>query len=690
MNSRNLLAALALLSITILHPATAGAQGTAFTYQGQLNGGGSPANGSFDFQFTLYATNVTGNAVAGPITNSTIAVSNGLFTTTVDFGVGAFTGQPLWLDIGVSPAGSNTFSELTPRQFMASTPYAVQAANASSVPATNINGTIAATQLASSVVTNGAANVNISGNFSGNGANLTGVNLITANSHGIITWVTNSGNFMATEAIPVGEYPSCIAAADFNGDGKMDLVSVASAYGEIEVLLNNGNGTFTPGATLQVYPDYPSFVTTADVNGDGHVDIISGNYNNHSVTVFTNDGSGNFALAMTLLLSGAPTCVAAADVNGDGYVDLICANGQTSLTVFTNDGSGGFTLAATPSLGQYNFAEFIATADINGDGHVDIVASLGSAALMVLTNNGSGGFAVASQPTTGRQSYFFTAADVNGDGHVDLVSANMYDDSLTVLTNNGSGVFATAQTLMTGPVPGWVSAADVNGDGHVDLIVANFETNTLTVFTNNGSGSFAMAETLTVGVNPNCIAALDVNGDGFVDLVAPNNDVSSSLTVLTNIWGITASAITASTIGNSSASMVGNGSGLSWTTNAYTPTMGDGTHNFITSTAKGAYTQIGNITFVEIQLIWTSKGSTTPGSPLTISLPFPSTSSPRTDYTIGFVNGITTPSQLLANSNLGSPYINLWSVVSGSSPTPLLVSSCATTGEIQISGFFRR
>lgn len=689
MNNRNLLAALALLSITILHPAMACAQGTAFTYQGQLSSGGSPANGSFDFQFTLYVTNVTGIAVAGPITNSTIVVSNGLFTTTVDFGVGAFTGQSLWLDIGVSPAGSNTFSELTPRQFMASTPYAVQAANASSVPATNINGTIAATQLASSVVTNGAANVNISGNFSGNGANLTGVNLITANSHGVITWVTNSGNFMATEAVPVGEYPSSIAAADFNGDGKVDLVSVASAYGEINVLLNNGNGTFTPGATLQVSADSPLFVTTADVNGDGHVDIILGNYN-HTVTVFTNDGSGNFALATTLLLSGAPTCVAAADVNGDGYVDLICANAQTSLTVFTNDGSGGFTLASTPSLGQFNFPQNITTADINGDGHVDIVATLGGVALMVLTNNGSGDFAVASQPATGRQSYYVAAADFNGDGHVDLVSANMYDDNLTVLTNDGSGGFATAQTLTTGTVPGWVSAADVNGDGHVDLIVANLETNTLTVFTNNGSGGFVTSETLTVGVNPDCIAAADVNGDGFVDLVAPNNAASSTLTVLTNIWGITASAITASTIGNSSASIVGNGSGLSWTTNAYTPTIGDGTHNFITSTAKGAYTQIGNITFVEIQLVWTSKGSATSGGAVAISLPFPSTSSPRTDYAIGFVNGITTPSQILANSNLGSTNINLWSVVSGSGPTSLPVSSCATTGEIQISGFFRR
>ena len=75
-------AALALLStFTAFYAAqlsTVLAQGTAFTYQGRLNSGGSPANGTYDLQFTIYdSTNQPGTVIAGPLTNSATAVSNG-------------------------------------------------------------------------------------------------------------------------------------------------------------------------------------------------------------------------------------------------------------------------------------------------------------------------------------------------------------------------------------------------------------------------------------------------------------------------------------------------------------------------------------------------------------------------------------------------------------------------------------
>src|SRR5262249_25643154 len=104
------------------------AQGTAFTYQGELNNGGLPANGNYDMTFTLFATNATGVALAGPVTNSTTAVSNGLFTTLIDFGGAPFTnGGNRWLEIAVSTNGANNFVTLTPRQQLTPTPYALYA-----------------------------------------------------------------------------------------------------------------------------------------------------------------------------------------------------------------------------------------------------------------------------------------------------------------------------------------------------------------------------------------------------------------------------------------------------------------------------------------------------------------------------------------------------------------------------------
>ena len=90
------LALLALLS-TLNYPlSTSYAQGTAFTYQGRLDSGGSPASGIYDLRFAIYDAGTAGNLVAGPVTDAATAVSNGLFTVTLDFGAGVFTGpRPL-------------------------------------------------------------------------------------------------------------------------------------------------------------------------------------------------------------------------------------------------------------------------------------------------------------------------------------------------------------------------------------------------------------------------------------------------------------------------------------------------------------------------------------------------------------------------------------------------------------------
>ncbi|HSY43791.1 MAG TPA: tail fiber protein [Candidatus Acidoferrum sp.] len=124
----HLIAALACLALSILnsHLSTAYAQGTtAFTYQGRLNTGTNAANGSYDMTFAVYDAAVSGNLIAGPITNSAVAVSNGLFTVTLNFGAGVFTGTNYWVQMAVSPAGLGTFTTLVPNQQLTPAPYAL-------------------------------------------------------------------------------------------------------------------------------------------------------------------------------------------------------------------------------------------------------------------------------------------------------------------------------------------------------------------------------------------------------------------------------------------------------------------------------------------------------------------------------------------------------------------------------------
>ncbi|MCC6819436.1 MAG: tail fiber domain-containing protein, partial [Verrucomicrobia subdivision 3 bacterium] len=108
------------------------AQGTTFTYQGRLTENGAVVNGANDLTFTLY-DGVNGGAPVGAsnVVND-LAVTNGIFTVTLDFGA-AFDGSARWLQIAVrSGASVGAYTNLIPRQPITATPYALRALNAGS------------------------------------------------------------------------------------------------------------------------------------------------------------------------------------------------------------------------------------------------------------------------------------------------------------------------------------------------------------------------------------------------------------------------------------------------------------------------------------------------------------------------------------------------------------------------------
>ncbi len=155
--SLKFLAVFHLLTVLCL---AAHAQGAVFTYQGRLNNNANPVSGAYDLKFSLFNTNSGGVVFAGPVTNDAVAISNGLFTTMVDFGSGAFTGGSNWLEIAVRPNGNGTFNTLSPRQRLTPAPYAIFAASAN-----NLTGLVVQQNA------NGAPNLigGSSGNYVSNG-----------------------------------------------------------------------------------------------------------------------------------------------------------------------------------------------------------------------------------------------------------------------------------------------------------------------------------------------------------------------------------------------------------------------------------------------------------------------------------------------------------------------------------------
>ena len=150
--------------------------GTAFTYQGRLADGGNPAQGIYDLRFTIYDSATTGNAVAGPLTNSPVGVTNGLFTTALDFGTGVFAGDARWLEIGVRSNGvAADFTLLSPRQPLTPAPYALFAPSANMANSASNVLDVLPGGLLSGTYSNALNFNNPANSFSGNGSQLTGI-----------------------------------------------------------------------------------------------------------------------------------------------------------------------------------------------------------------------------------------------------------------------------------------------------------------------------------------------------------------------------------------------------------------------------------------------------------------------------------------------------------------------------------
>ena len=330
------------------------------------------------------------------------------------------------------------------------------------------------------------------GDYGGDGSNLT-------------IWVNNGkGAFTTKTTVEVGgaglsaslqPEPASVAAADLNGDGKVELIEANFYYNTVLILTNNGKGAFNFAHTAPPTGRGPLFVTTADVNGDGKPDIITVNNYDSNISVLTNAGNFTFPASATLAAGSGPAWVTAADLNGDGNVDLVCANygscgSGNTLTVYFGDGHGGFTTNATLTVG--GGPACVVAADVNGDGKIDLItANQNDGSLTVLTNDGLGNFTLKTNIYAFSPSCV-VATDMNGDGKIDLAIANSdngYLGSVTILTNDGVGNFST-NTIVPVGIPGnygnypdSMTAADFNGDGEMDLAIANYGTACLTVLT---------------------------------------------------------------------------------------------------------------------------------------------------------------------------------------------------------------
>lgn len=334
---------------------------------------------------------------------------------------------------------------------------------------------------------------------------------------------------MAT--IPAGNRTVSVLAVDLNNDGVPDIVATNQGgmdKGTITVALGLGKGKFAAPTTYTLGDVGPYETIAADFNGDGYLDLAVVLFGTSDrtivgtqVDVFINTGKGTFKPFVAYATGTKPRAVIAADLNKDGKLDLIVAN-STANTVGVLLGKGDGTFGPRVDYPAGNNPHGLAVADFNHDGRLDVaVANNGPVgAINVMFGKGDGTLEAPITYSAGAGTFGLAAGDLNGDSYPDIVTSNQRSKTVSVLINAGDGTFKKPVELAAAGAPVAIDLADMNGDGNLDILSSSNDGGVTEVFLGNGEGTFQAPISAATGDGSYGSAVADFDGDGTKDIAA--------------------------------------------------------------------------------------------------------------------------------------------------------------------------
>ena len=321
---------------------------------------------------------------------------------------------------------------------------------------------------------------------------------------------------------------SKLQAIDLNKDGLNDLSLTGDLQSSIQVLVSNGDGSFSPQTPNWVGGERGIHATTwADFNGDGQVDaatLVTTEYldSTHVVTLLGQDSKLVSALAdldPTGLNSGFDHLIN--DFDNDGRSDFLISKGSEIELIFS-EGEGAFASPLTLPVDEgLSFWQGMA-ADFDNDGEPDaFLFNVWEGQFAIMRNLGNRQFAIRELELDGNVSSSVALADWNNDESTDILVST--DGQLQAWLGQGNGTFTKhSSATAAGPFRS-IDTQDVNRDGNLDLIAysaASADTPSYTeVLVGRGDGTFLSHQRFENGATPTMLEFDDFSGDGLIDLI---------------------------------------------------------------------------------------------------------------------------------------------------------------------------
>ena len=347
--------------------------------------------------------------------------------------------------------------------------------------------------------------------------------------------------FVNSGSIQLGQIPTGVASADFDGDSDMDLAVALPLAGSVALLRNNGNAEFELFDEINVELQTLD-LKFADMNGDLIDDLVLASPGPHTAAVLINDGNGQFAAPLLSAYDNhfpSPQTLDIGDLNADGILDIVPA-GQSGpdpwegfAISMLNDGTGQVAEVDFEYSGNTSIAG-CRLADFDGDQDLDVVIVGGLfSGIEIRENDGHGQFEQGEIFSSTLNNAAVAVADFDGNSCPDFVVGHIFNSTSLSIYLNEAGTFLPPVPYQLNSDANCLQAADLDGDSFSDLIFVDRSENTAIFIRNDGAGNFLEPAVFPVGDSPDSIALSDLDGDGDLDAAIANLN-SQDITILLN------------------------------------------------------------------------------------------------------------------------------------------------------------